>query len=122
MLAVVVLAGLLPDTGVVSASSNCTYGSCPASSSFPIWTVSAAVAIVVLALIVALLLLRRSRRRPPSGESSPEAVGPDPGAQAEPAGLDTAPPVQGWDESAPPSDGTEELGTTEPPASGDPGA
>lgn len=69
LLGVVVLAGLLPNTGVVSASSNCTYGSCPASSSFPIWEVSAAAIVAVLALIVGLLLLRRRRRRPPEGET-----------------------------------------------------
>jgi protein-S-isoprenylcysteine O-methyltransferase Ste14 len=66
MLAIVVLAGLLPNSGVVSASSNCTYGKCPSSSPFPLWAVSTAAVIAVLAVIVALLLLRRrGGRRPP---------------------------------------------------------
>lgn len=66
MLAIVVLAGLLPNSGVVSASSNCSYGKCPSSSPFPLWAVSTAAVIAVLAVIVALLLLRRrSGRRPP---------------------------------------------------------
>jgi hypothetical protein len=75
MLAVVVLAGLLPDTGVVNASSSCTYGKCPAAQPFPLWAVGASIAVVVLALILALLLLRRSRRRPPTGGASTPATG-----------------------------------------------
>jgi uncharacterized membrane protein YgcG len=73
MLAVVVAAGLLPATGVVSAASSCTYGSCPAAKPFPYWAVGASVAVVIVALIAALLLLRRSRRRPPAGGSTPPA-------------------------------------------------
>ncbi len=82
MLAIVVLAGLLPNSGVVSASSNCSYGKCPASSPFPLWAVSTAAVIAVLAVIVALLLLRRrGGRRPPKepdaaeGATAPGAAG-----------------------------------------------
>ena len=72
MLAIVVLAGLLPNSGVVSASSNCSYGKCPSSTPFPLWAVSTAAVIAVLAVIVALLLLRRRGRRPPQ---EPAAAG-----------------------------------------------
>jgi hypothetical protein len=73
MLAVVVFAGLLPDTGVVSASSSCTYGKCPAAQPFPLWAVGASIGVVIVALLVALLLLRRSRRRPPAEGTEPPA-------------------------------------------------
>jgi hypothetical protein len=71
LLAVAVLAGILPNTGVVSATSNCTYGKCPAAAPFPLWAVGAAVLLVALALILALLLLRRRRRPPPSLPAAP---------------------------------------------------
>lgn len=91
MLAVVVLAGLLPDTGVVSASSSCTYGKCPASQPFPLWAVSLSIAVVIIALIAALLLLRRSRRRrPPAGDAEAGAA----------AGGTTAEGAQGWSEGS----------------------
>ncbi len=106
MLGVVVLAGLLPDTGLVSASSNCSYGKCPSSSSFPLWAVSASVAVVLIAIILALLLLRRSRRRPPSGEAA--------GASAGAGG--TAGSGQDW------SEGSEApQGDSENPPANDPG-
>jgi len=99
MLAVVVLAGLLPDTGVVGASSNCTYGKCPAASPFPIWTVSAAAVIVVLALLVALLLLRRSRRPPPATPvTQPEIQ--EAGTASGETGTENPPyPSETWDEA-----------------------
>ena len=75
MLAVVVLAGLLPDTGAVAAASNCTYGSCPASQPFPVWAIGASIAAVLLALVIALLLFRRARRPPPP-DSTPSEEGP----------------------------------------------
>jgi len=112
MLAVVVLAGLLPDTGVVSATSNCTYGNCPSSTPFPLWAVSAAVVVVLIALILALLLLRRNRRRPPSGSSTPEGTAAGAGTQG---GQTWTEPQdssqQGWDETHPasePSAGSED--------------
>jgi hypothetical protein len=89
MLAVVVAAGLSPNTGIVQASSNCTYGQCPASSPpFPLWAVGASVAAVVVALLLAFLILRR-RRRP--GQPPSEWEGP-PGAGGGPAGG--APPYE----------------------------
>jgi CBS-domain-containing membrane protein len=108
MLSVVVLAGLLPDTGVVSATSNCTYGNCPASTPFPLWAVSAAVVVVVIALILALLLLRRNRRRPPAASTPPAGSsadeGPAAGAQDGTTGTESEDPSQqGWDEANPPS-------------------
>jgi len=119
MLAVVVLAGLLPDTGVVSASSNCTYGKCPAATPFPLWAVSAAVVVVVLALILALLLLRRNRRppeaapaegeeAPPAGESGGEWSGTQDGATAEGSDPDGT--------AAPPEDAGSDMDAGEPGA------
>lgn len=67
LLLVMVLAGLLPNAGVVSASSNCTYGQCPAVSPFPVWEVSVAAIASALILIAALLWMRQRRRRPPEG-------------------------------------------------------
>jgi hypothetical protein len=98
MLSAVVLAGLVPVSGVVSASSNCTYGNCPASSPFPIWAVSAAVVVVLLALILALLMLRRSRRRPPA--AAPPAPGAAP-ESSETGSWSEGPPPSGqtWDET-----------------------
>lgn len=100
MLAVVVLAGLLPDTGAVAAASNCTYGSCPASQSFPVWAIGASVAAVLLALVVALLLLRRARRPPPP-ESTPASEGPSEGAP-EGSPTDAAPDEYAGDDAASP--------------------
>lgn len=106
MLAVVVFAGLLPDTGVVSASSNCTYGKCPAAQPFPLWAVGASIAVVVIALILALLLLRRSRRRPPTGGGEP----PDGSAPTSPSEESTSPEEYGAGSPAP------EEGEPTPPA------
>jgi len=86
LLALVVVAALTPNTGVVSASSSCTYGQCPSSSSFPVWEVSAAAILAVLALIVGLLLLRR-RRQPPQGDTGSEATDGT-GTEGAPGGAD----------------------------------
>ena len=119
MLAVVVIAGLLPDTGAVSASSNCTYGKCPAASPFPIWSVSAAAAIVVLALIIALLLLRRNRRRPPP--AAPDTGTTGPGAETTDGGTGTenpAAPTPDGDPTSNPSDSAGEFDGA-PPSPGE---
>lgn len=100
MLAVVVLAGLLPDTGAVAAASNCTYGSCPASQPFPIWAIGASVAAVLLALVIALLLLRRARRPPPP-ESTPAAEGPEE-SPPEAVPTEAAPDEYAGDDASPP--------------------
>lgn len=109
MLAVVVLAGLLPDTGVVSASSNCSYSKCPASTPFPLWAVSAAVAVVVIALILALLLLRRRRppqaAAPPSGSEGESNAGEPNPAEPQDGMQDGS---QHWDESQDQSSPVEE--------------
>jgi hypothetical protein len=83
MLGVVVAAGLSPNTGIVQASSNCTYGNCVASQPFPLWAVTASIAAVVVALLLAFLILRRRRRpgQPPSEWEGPNGPGgPPPGA------------------------------------------
>ncbi len=81
MLGVVVAAGLSPNTGVVRAASNCTYGQCVASQPpFPLWAVAVSVAAVVVALLLTLLLLRRRRRpgQPPSEWQGPGGSGGGP--------------------------------------------
>jgi hypothetical protein len=110
MLGVVVAAGLTPNTGVVRAASNCTYGQCVAAQPFPLWAVAASVAVVVVALLLALLLLRR-RRRPgqppsewegPSGPSSgapPGALGPEETAPVMAAGAVAGETTPAWQES-----------------------
>ena len=101
MLGVVVLAWILPDTGVVNAASNCSYGKCPASQPFPLWAVSASVAVVIIALILALLLLRRSRRRPPTGGTAAPAETAENSPPGDPSwseGQDGR--SQTWDESS----------------------
>ncbi len=114
LLAVVVLAGLLPntDTGIVSAST-CTYGNCPSSSPFPLWAVSAAAVIVVLAIILALLLLRRGRRRPPPAEVAPAAT-TAPAAGGETWTEGQSPESQQWSEGSGADTGTD---TTPPDGS-----
>lgn len=110
MLAIVVLAGLLPNSGVVSASSNCSYGKCPSSSPFPLWAVSTAAVIAVLAVIVALLLLRRRGGRQPPKE--PDGAAGDTTTAA--GGTETS-----WNEGQQGSPGSwEEQGTPEGDASG----
>jgi protein-S-isoprenylcysteine O-methyltransferase Ste14 len=103
MLAIVVLAGLLPNTGVVSASSNCSYGKCPASSPFPLWAVSTAAVIAVLAVIVALLLLRRrgGRRPPQDGDAGAAGTtGQDPSDPTSSEGQQSSSPS--WEEPTTP--------------------
>lgn len=127
MLGVVVAAGLTPNTGVVRAASNCTYGQCVASQPFPLWAVAASVAVVVVALLLALLLLRRRRRpgQPPSeweGPSGPSgSSGVPPGASGHEefvpaAGVGgaaaEAPPV--WQEPPPPVTGAPPSGAMPP--------
>jgi len=75
MLAVVVAAGLAPNTGLVQAQTNSPYSQ-PASSGVSPYLYLGAALIAIAAIILALLLLTRRRRPPPS----------------------TAPPVQAWQE------------------------
>ncbi len=102
MLAIVVAAGLTPETGVVRASTNCTYGTCAASTPFPVWAVATTIAVVVLALLLALLLLRR-RRRPPAAAPPPEWEAPTgpagPGADAGAGAVGVGAAVPAWQES-----------------------
>jgi len=100
LLALLVAAGLSPNTGAVAASSNCgIYNNCPSSGpAFPWWVVAVVVLIVAIALIAALVLMRR--RRPPAaaapmqawkdtGPVPPPGASPPPGAGASPAYLET---------------------------------
>ncbi len=110
MLAIVIAAGLTPETGVVSASTNCTYGTCPASTPFPVWAVATTIAVVLLALLLALLLLRR-RRRPPAAQAPPEWEGPAGAGAGAAAGTsfgETGAEAPAWQEppSSPPEGAT----------------
>ncbi|MGA9839562.1 MAG: hypothetical protein WBS16_03895, partial [Thermoplasmata archaeon] len=66
MVAIIVAAGLAPQTGAIPAQSSCQYGNCPAGTGLP-WWVFAAIAILVVAALAAALVLLRRRRTPPSG-------------------------------------------------------
>jgi hypothetical protein len=98
MLAVVVAAGLSPNTGVVAAASNCTYGQCPSSgNSVPTWEIATIGAVIVLALLAGLFILMRRRRRPPTTAAPAGGQGPTP-----PVGA-AAPPSNGPEEMAGPA-------------------
>jgi MYXO-CTERM domain-containing protein len=104
MLAIVIAAGLTPESGIVRASSNCTYGNCPASTPFPVWAVATTIAVVVLALLLALLLLRR-RRRPPAAQAPPEWEGPAGAGAGVAAGTtmgEEGGEIPAWQEPPPP--------------------
>jgi hypothetical protein len=84
MLAVVVAAGLSPNTGVVQAQTNQPYPPTPSSSSIsPYVYLGIAALVIVAGLLLALFLLRR--RRPPAAGAPP--------------------PMQTWQGGAPPPTG-----------------
>jgi len=109
MLAVIIAAGLFPNTGTVQAQSACPYGGCSSSSSIPTWEiVSVLVAIAAGAIAGALLLMRRRRQPPPPAapmepwqEGPPAAggavaaapVGPTPPYIETPEDVGQAPPA-----------------------------
>ena len=77
MLAVVLAAGLAPNTGAVPAQTNCTYGQCPAATTpFPWYLVAIAVLVVIVALLSVLFLMQRRRRPPAPSAAQPWQGGP----------------------------------------------
>lgn len=99
VLAILVTAGLLPNTGAFPASASCPYNNCSTpstSTATPLWLWAVLGVLVVAALVLAVFLLRRPRSPPSSGPvtawsgESPEAgaaaVGPE-----GPAGPEGAP-------------------------------
>lgn len=68
VLAILVGAGLLPNTGAVPASASCPYGNCSTSSSSPVplWLYGVLGALLIVAAVLAVFLLRR-RKTPPGG-------------------------------------------------------
>ncbi len=88
MVAIIVAAGLTPNTGAVPAQSNCPYGQCVAGTNLPWWVVGVIAIVIVAALAAALVLLRRRRTPPASGTpSATPSQGPTAGAMG-----GTAPP------------------------------
>jgi hypothetical protein len=89
MLAVVVAAGLTPNTGVVQAATNSPYSQPSSSSLSPYAYLGIAALVIVLGLLLALFLLRR--RRPPAAAAPPpmqtwqEGPAPPPTGGAPPA-------------------------------------
>jgi hypothetical protein len=75
MLAVIVAAGLSPQTGAVSAQGNCEYNQCVAGTGLQWWVFAAIAILIVAALAAALVLLRRRRPPPPSGVPAAGAAG-----------------------------------------------
>ena len=120
MIAIIVAAGLAPNTGAVPAQSNCQYGSCPSNAAFPWWLVALIVVVVVAALAAALVLLRR--RRPPTGTGAGPAAstGPSSGAMG---GAPPTPPAAAPAYLETPDDvGTNLPNVPTPPASSAPAA
>jgi hypothetical protein len=96
VIAGVVLLALVPNTGAISASGTCTYGSCPATTpTTPLsWYILLAV-LVVVALALGIVLLMR-RRRPPTSPSSVEPwSGPTVAAAGAPAAAEGSMPTDG---------------------------
>jgi len=91
MLAVVVVAGLFPNTGTVQAQSSCPYGGCTTSSSIPTWEIVSILVVVAAAVIAAALILMRRRRKPPA--TPVQAWQGAPGAGAGPAAVAPPPPT-----------------------------
>jgi hypothetical protein len=91
MLAVVVAAGLAPNTGAVPAQTTTQYNQSPSSSGTSPWVYAAIAAIAVVALLVAALVLMR-RRRPPAAAAPPMQVWGGPGAPSAPTAPAAPPP------------------------------
>ncbi len=102
LLVLLVVAGLVPNTGAIPASTSCPYGNCstPSNTTVPTWLYGLLGALVVLALVLGLLLYRR--RSPPSGggAAASEAAVPPSAALGGPSGPE-APPVAGPPVAAP---------------------
>jgi hypothetical protein len=110
LVALIVAAGLAPQTGAVPAQSNCQYGVCPAATGLPWWVYAVIALLIVAALATALVLMRRRRTPPSSGVPAAGAVGgPTAGATGAVAAAPSGP--------APPYVETpEDVGATIPPA------
>jgi hypothetical protein len=95
MLAVVVAAGLTPNTGIVQAQTNSEYGQ-PASSGLSPWAYLAAAAVAIVAALLLALFLMRRRRPPPAATAPPvQAWQSGPGAGGPPTTPPTPPPPPG---------------------------
>jgi hypothetical protein len=85
MLAVVLAAGLFPNSGTVAAQSSCPYGGCTSSTSaVPVWEYVSILVVIAAGAIIALLFIMR-RRRPPKTSSTVTPWAGPPAAEA-PAG------------------------------------
>ncbi len=114
MLSVILAAGVAPNTGVVQASSSCTYGNCPAAAAFPPWAIGGSIAIALLALLIGLLLLRRRRKKRQDGDGAAPAAGAVGTARSDEPGAEG--PGEPPADSATWSEPASSEGGAEPPA------
>ena len=112
LLGVIVLAGLLPNTGTVQAQSSCPYGGCTTSAAIPAWEIASILALLAAVVVAAALVVLRRRHTPRAGP--PAAAGAlQPWQEGPPAGAAAAPsaaPVA----AAPYLEGPEDVGHTPP--------
>jgi hypothetical protein len=89
MLAVVLAAGLFPNTGTVRADTSCPYGGCTTTSTIPTWELVSILVLIAAGAIAAALFLMRRRRPPPGAPVQAWQEGPSTAAAAAPAYLET---------------------------------
>lgn len=118
LLAILVTAGLLPNTGALPASASCPYGNCSTTntSPVPVWLYAVLALLLVVAGVLAIFLLRR-RRSPPS-EGPVAAWSGETGASAGPTGPSGPTPEEGVAAGAPAGaaylEGPEDIGHAPP--------
>jgi len=97
MLAVVLAAGLFPNTGTVRADTSCPYGGCATTSTIPTWELVSILVLIAAGAIAAALFLMRRRRPPPSApvqawQEAPPAAGGAPAYLESPEDIGHTPP------------------------------
>jgi len=113
LLGVIVLAGVLPNTGTVQAQSSCPYGNCTTSAAVPAWEIVSILAAIAAVVIAAALVVMRRRRTPRAGPPAaagalqPWQEGPPTGGAPAAAGIAPA-------AAAPYLEGPEDVGHAPP--------
>jgi hypothetical protein len=106
MFSVVALAAFGPATGVVAASSSCTYGTCTDSGPGPLtYALGIILAAIILLIAAAVIFQRRRGSQPPSGGVAAWSGGATPPGASGPAES----PAAG--ETAPYMESAEDVGT-----------